>query len=266
MQNSGNAVVRYLGSSASLIVCSGVLLFLANRIDFHADEAIYLSRVPLNLKNDSGLFFSAWYWIGSFGVPTPYSVRILSAILGVILVVSTVIAFCAWLPEKQRWILALLPILIVCSYQGVFLLLRVRPELSWICIATMIVSALSMAGTASGSSYQSLALLLITLLPMNHRLSWLACIFVGGYLVLFGFQTLGARFTLIALGCLPLGVAVNLCARPLILGESFQQAIAEFTIAPDAPPTHVVSKILAQCILGMFLCFSRHSSISKLVG
>lgn len=244
MQNSGNAFARYLGSSASLIASSGLLLFLANRIDFHADEAIYLSRVPLNLKNDSGLFFNAWYWIGSFGTPTPYSARILSGVLGVILVVSTIIAFCAWLPEKKRWILASLPILIVCSYQGIFLSLRVRPELSWICIAAMIVSALSMAGTARGSSYQNLALLLITLLPMNHRLSWLACIFVGGYLVLFGFQAWGTRFTLIALGCLPLGVAINLCARPLILGESLQQAIAEFTSAPEAPPRMWFPKFL----------------------
>ena len=51
-------------------------------IDFHADEAIYYDAIVMNLRNDSGLFYIAFYSFIENIIPGVAGARIGSSLLG----------------------------------------------------------------------------------------------------------------------------------------------------------------------------------------
>ena len=80
-----------------------ILVFWAAvlRIDFHADEAIYLSSIPVGIGNDAGLVYHLIYLLGSWGTPTPVAGRMTSLVLGVLLIVFVTRSFQCWFPQRR---------------------------------------------------------------------------------------------------------------------------------------------------------------------
>lgn len=192
----------------------GILLMLAlPRIDFHADEAIYLQGIPVNASNDSGLVFHTSYLIGSFGHPTPMSARVTSLLWGVLLIVSLTGMTKALLPTKERWATVIVPLALMISYQGIFSILRVRPEISWFAMASL--AGWSLAELRQGPSrvFRFLLFVSLLLLPMNHMLSWFACLVLAIYLCCFGRVYLGTFTTAAAGGAMIAGVILNRAVR-----------------------------------------------------
>jgi len=236
-----------VGGSLSFLGFLGV----ANRVDFHPDEAIYLTKIPVNLLNDSGLFYNAWYWITTLGSPTPIRARVSCAMLSAVGTAALVFAFGLWFPKNRKWLFWGIPLLLLSSYQGVFLVLRVRPELSWIILSCVAVASLAAIKNPPQGIFRFIAVVALMLLPMNHRLSWLACVCIGGYLILFGWKTLGPFFTVVALTSIPLGVLLNFSIRPMLLNESYDKAFLEFkTLAegsPRLPPFQFLQNVFIEC-------------------
>ena len=228
-----------------------LFISLVNRIDFHPDEAIYLARVPVNLLNDSGVFYNAWYWLSTLGDPTPLSARLSCAMLGSIFIASLIFAFGIWFSNQIYWMFVAIPIIFFASYQGIFLIIRVRPELSWLCVSGVILASLVAVKYHPNSIFQFSAICALVLLPMNHRLSWIACACISGYLMLFGWKEFGRSFTLLAIVAMPVGVLLNFIIRPVLLGGSFETAIVEFIRSteggPRMPPLHFLHNVFWEC-------------------
>ena len=200
---------NFVWYASSFFIAFLMLAFAVIRIDFHADEAIYLAGVPFSLSNDSGVFFHVIYLALGWGTPTPVSTRWTSLILGLVLIASSTRIVYRLVPEANRWVAMLIPMLIVVSYQGVFSILRVRPEISWIAVSS--VAALSLVELRFKKSlyWQVLLVVALVLLPMNHLLALLASVFFAGYIALFGRFFLGFRWSCISVAALPIGLVIN---------------------------------------------------------
>ena len=239
-----------------LIFCSflfslAALSVVANRIDFHPDEAIYLSKILPSLDNDSGLFFNAWYLGTTFGNPTPNLARFSCALLGALAIASVTIVFVRCFPEKRRMIAILVSLILLVSYQGVFLIVRLRPEISWVALTAIVLAGLTILQSSPTTPLRVLTLAMLVLLPMNHRLAWIACFYIGGYLILFGRGRYGMSFTIAALIAMPLGVLVQLGIRPWLVGEGYAIAFGKF-IAPSGvgtrlPPIAFLQNVFFEC-------------------
>ncbi len=219
--NGANA--RPKQPSAAILTCIALalttilLMFALPRIDFHADEAIYLRGVPVNLSNDSGLVFNFSYLATSLGNPTPISARWTSLLFGVVLIFSVTRTLQILLPERARLLALLVPISIAVSYQGIFAILRVRPEISWISVTSVCCWCLAELYTKDRSSFRGLLVLSLLALPMNHMLSWFPCFFLGIYILCFASRRWGFKMTCVALGAMGCGVVLNSITRSWIV-------------------------------------------------
>lgn len=201
------------------IACAAILVLALPRIDFHADEAIYLQGVPLNASNDSGLVFHVAYGLVSLGQPTPLSARWTSLLFGVLLVFCVTRTLQLLVPKYSLALATVVPLALVVSYQGVFSIVRVRPEISWLAMASLAVMCLAQLRVKRRRSYQFLLIASLVALPMNHVLSWFACLFLGAYLICFGWQFLRPMLTVTCLAAMPVGVIANQALRStLVLG------------------------------------------------
>ena len=201
---------------------SVILAFALPRIDFHADEAIYLSRVPLNTGKDSGLLFHAAYLATGWESVTPLSARWASLLLGSLVVFSTTRIVQLLVPSRAQLVAVLIPVSMVISYQGVFTILRVRPEISWLAVASVACWSLVELRTKDSWLFRGLLLLSLLLLPMNHLLSLFPAFFLGSYLVLFGRSRLGNVFTGIAVGAMGAGLILNHAIRVWLVDGQLQ--------------------------------------------
>lgn len=216
------------------LACS-ILLYLAVwRIDFHPDEAIYLAGVPFNLGNDTGLFYHIPYLLFSDGNPTPETGRLVSLGFGICVILAISNCFRAWFPLHQRWIGAVAALTITISYQAFFLFLRVRPEISWVALSAVAIFLLTKLEITGKPIYRYGFLLALLLLPMNHRLSWFSCAFLGGYLVLFDTKKLGIRYIVYAGSAVVLGAFLNVIIRAKIVGANVLTAFGVFIHSPSA--------------------------------
>ncbi len=194
---------------AASVVALLILVFAVLRIDFHADEAIYFSGIPVSQSNDSGLVFHWCYGLLGLADPSPITARWTSLVLGLVLIAASTRIVHLSVADNRRWIVALTPIAIACSYQGVFTLLRVRPEISWLTVASVAACSLCELEQRRSRVWQLVLILALLLLPMNHMLSYFACAFIGGYILLFGMRTLGLPLCMAAGAAMAGGVLLN---------------------------------------------------------
>ncbi|QDU73681.1 hypothetical protein Pan97_06790 [Bremerella volcania] len=192
---------------------SVVMAFALPRIDFHADEAIYLTRVPVNTGKDSGLVFHAAYLSTGGGALTPLSARWTSLLLGCVLIFSTTRVVQLLVPSRAQLAGVLIPLSMVISYQGIFTILRVRPEISWVAVASLACWCLAELRTKDSWLFRGLLILSLLLLPMNHLLSLFPAFFLGCYLILFARTRLGNVFTGIAVSAMGVGLILNHAVR-----------------------------------------------------
>lgn len=210
--------------------------YLSKSIDFHPDEAIYFDAIPVSVRNDAGLFYSTFYLLVGHLIPGPAGARLASALLGggTFLVLARTLALAQPLSPVR---IALLFAAFALSYQGVFVFVRVRPEAAWWFCAALVLYAMVWFETKSQDTIKAgplLALLLaILLLPMNHRLSWFACAFVGGYAVLFQLKEKGWRVAGAVCFALFSGVILNVVLRAWWAGVPLHDAFATATGGPE---------------------------------
>ncbi|WDI43810.1 hypothetical protein [Bremerella sp. P1] len=201
---------------------AALLAFASPRIDFHADEAIYMSAVPVSTQRDSGLVFHLAYLAGSLGAPTPLAARCTSLAFGCLLIFSVTRTLQRLLPDRSAILAILVPLSIVISYQGVFTILRVRPEISWLAMSSLACWCLAELRVKKTRTFQALLLLALLALPMNHLLSLFPCFFLVIYLTAFGRNYLGNRFTVLSLGMLGAGYLLNQVLRAWWIGATIQ--------------------------------------------
>lgn len=205
----------------SCIVSAIALASTASRIDFHADESIYLSSVPVNTSNDSGLVFHLGYEWGTLGSKTPFAARLVSIGFGIVGIFSLGRALQLLLPSNAKFLALAVPCCVLLSYQGPFSIVRVRPEISWFAIAAFSVWQI-VAMQLKPTKLSGVCLLLSSLLlPMNHILSWFPCALIAGYLVLFGREKIGLKMVLASVGCMLSGVVLNSFIRGWIVVGAF---------------------------------------------
>lgn len=211
------------GTCKSLIVllCGSLLGMILNRIDFHADEAFYLHSVPMNASKDTGLFYHISYLLLSAGPPTPLTGRWTSLLLGMVMVVTATRAVENLLSPSKRWLVLLIPIVIVVSYQGIFSILRVRPEISWFAVASIVCCCITELRKNDSKIVLTAMLFALALLPMNHLLSLFACFLIGVYLLLFGWQFLGKQVVIASFAAMFTGMLVNSMFRNWWIDGSF---------------------------------------------
>lgn len=209
--------------------------YLSQHIDFHPDEAIYFDAIPVSIRNDAGAFYSAFYLLVTQWVAGPDGARLASAILGgaTFLFLARTVALAQSLSLSR---IAILFAAFAVSYQGIFVFIRVRPEAAWWFCAALVLYALVWFETKCRDKVAGgpLAVLLMTvvLLPMNHRLSWFACAFVGGYAVLFMLREKGWRTVAAVCTTLFAGVILNIVLRAWWAGVPLYEA---FRVALSSP-------------------------------
>lgn len=201
---------------------SVVMAFALPRIDFHADESIYLSNTPINTGKDNGLVFHVAYLATSLGAPTPLSARWTSLLFGCLLIFSTTRVVQLLVPSRAQLSAFLIPLSMVISYQGIFTILRVRPEISWVAVTSLVCWCLAELRVKDSWLFRGLLLFSLMLLPMNHMLSLFPVFFLGLYLVLFARMRLGPLFTGMAIGSMGLGIILNHTIRTWLVHGTFE--------------------------------------------
>lgn len=209
--------------------------YLSQHIDFHPDEAIYFDAIPVSIRNDSGAFYSAYYLTLTHWLIGPAGARLASSILAG----STFIALARMMALIQPLSLSRILVLFTVfglSYQGIFVFVRVRPEAAWWFCATLVMYTVARFENKSQSKVMNapglFMLLSVILLPMNHRLSWFACAFLGGYAILFLWREKGWHSAAGVCLSLVLGGVLNIVLRGMWVGVSLQEA---FAVAMSSP-------------------------------
>ncbi len=205
-------------NSTGLLCVSLAIVFLLfaialPRIDFHADEAIYLSAIPVNTSNDSGLVYHMVYAVTGLGNPTPITARWASLLLGLTLIACATRTLQLTLPEYRMHLAVLVPIILAISYQGVFAILRVRPEISWVTVTSIACWCLAELKHRDRWTFRVFLLATLFALPMNHVLSWFACVILTGYIVLFASRHLSPMLVIASLMAMLAGVVANSALR-----------------------------------------------------
>ncbi len=217
--------VTQWGLPLVMTVLAAALLALAvPRIDFHADEAIYLSGVPVSTSNDSGLVFHGAYLASGWGDPTPLSARWTSLAFGCLLIFSLTKTLQRLIPSRSMLLAVLVPLSVAVSYQGIFTILRVRPEISWVAVTSLACWCLSELRVQRSYVFGGLLLVALFALPMNHLLSIFPAFFLVVYLALFGRQHMGLVFS----GCAAATLGVGFVANRLIRGWIMETPVTIF--------------------------------------
>ncbi|MFO1063426.1 MAG: hypothetical protein U0892_06130 [Pirellulales bacterium] len=120
-------------------------------------------------------------------------------------------------PEKSVMLAVVIPLSIAISYQGVFSILRVRPEISWLTMSAVCCWCLAELKRHDTRAMRAALLFALALLPMNHMLSWFACLFVAGYIGLFARTRVGWKMCLACFAALATGVVINSAVRSWIV-------------------------------------------------
>lgn len=193
-----------------------ILLAASFQIDFHPDEAIYLSHIPVNLEKDNGLVFHFSYYIASLCSSPPIAARLISLGFGMLMIYAVINSFNQFYPQYNKMITLFLPLFIIVSYQAIFLILRVRPEISWVALSAIAFFMLIKIEQNSSAIFKYGFLAIIFLLPMNHQLSWFACAYLLGYLIIFK-KYYPIIFIIAAIFFFTAGVYLNIIIRANIL-------------------------------------------------
>lgn len=158
------------------IILTLILFVYSQRIEFHADEAIYFAGIPLAMRADTGLVFNFAYY-PAFTAQSLELARLISCLFG-----AGIFASVALLPiegKKQRVVFcAGAFLLFAVSYPAAFSSARVRPEISWLFTATVTLSALAWYVSGGKRWSAAIAVCFAFLTGMNHKLSWLALLFI----------------------------------------------------------------------------------------
>lgn len=194
-----------------MVVALGALLvvifyFYSQRIDFHADEAIYFTAIPMSMRADTGLIFNLAYY-PAYMLQSIELARLTSCLFG-----AGIFVCVALLPMEgngRRLIYcALVFLLFTVSYPAVFSSVRVRPEISWLFAGAGVLTALASYLQSDKRGAAAIAILFAFILGMNHKLSWLPLLFICGFIVL---ETVRRR----RLDPWLAGVGIAACAGPL---------------------------------------------------
>lgn len=224
-----------------LICVFGLLLalfywYLSQHIDFHPDEAIYFDAIPVSVRNDSGAFYSLYYLSIGYWAFGPAGARLASVILGGATFVVLAKTMSLVQPISLTRLLTLLAVFGL-SYQGIFVFVRVRPEAAWWFCATLLIYAIARFEYKSQSRVMIFSWILVLisamLLPMNHRLSWFACVFVGGYAILFLWPERGWHLSVGVCVALALGAFLNIVLRARLGNVPLQEAFAVALSSPQ---------------------------------
>lgn len=222
--------------AATLIACSFLALTVP-RIDFHADEAIYLQGIPISTSNDSGLLYHFAYSFGTFETPTPMAARFASLVFGAILIFATTRAVQGVVPKHAAIVGILNPMLITLSYQGVFTIVRVRPEISWCAITSIAIWSLVELRQRNTVTFRIVLWAALLLLPMNHMLSFFPCFLLAAYIVLFMRTKIGWAGVVVSIACMGVGVLLNSAIRSFLAHGHVQLIPQLFGGAPGQSVT-----------------------------
>jgi hypothetical protein len=215
--------LSFLRTQHVLIWSFGVLLalfycLLSGHIDFHPDEAIYFKMIPISPIINSGIFYNLSYGLVQYVLEGPQSARFVSAAFGGATFVAVSYIFMASRPLRPHHVFFLFT-LFACSYQALFVFIRVRPEASWWFCAVLAVCAMWRLENKHEDNRPYTKYLLLApfiLLPMNHRLSWFAALFLGGYAILFVVRKVGWRVAISVLFAILAGGLLNAILQSLL--------------------------------------------------
>lgn len=196
-------------------VGSAIFIYLAHYIDFHPDESIYYDAIPISMRKDVGLFYSLYYTfcVDYFGGVS--GARVASAVLGggslffILLSIRLIGAGAFWL--------CFISLIFILSYQSIFIFDRVRPEAAWWFLSTMMIYGLLAFEVKSSWLRAAFVMFVAILLPMNHQVSWFACLYSVGYILAFTRLKIGLVNSLVLVSSIALGVILNVIIRANIL-------------------------------------------------
>jgi len=206
------------------IIGSAVFIFLANYIDFHPDESIYYDAIPISLRKDVGLFYSLYYTFFVDYLGGVRGARVASALLGggslffILLSIRFIGGGIFWLGFTA--------LAFILSYQSIFIFDRVRPEAAWWFLSTVMIYGL-LAIEVKSSWFNAIIVMLVAItLPMNHQVSWFACLYSVGYILAFSRLKIGVIKSLVLVSSIALGVILNIIIRADILSIDPMPALA----------------------------------------
>lgn len=217
-----NAVVALV---ALILFC--IFCYASLHIDFHPDEAIYFDGIAVSTRKDTGIFYSLVYMAGQLIYPGPDGARFTSAMFGAgtyFFVMKTILLTVGG-NRTKAFLLGTL--VFICSYQAFFVFVRVRPEAAWWFCSAMAVYGLARLRVSFDRISLSLVIVAVVILPMNHRLSWFACMFIGIYIVLYVFRDNGVKTVATLLVAMASGVFLNAAIPAVILDLPVFQTVVD---------------------------------------
>ncbi|NTE84933.1 hypothetical protein G6M12_25595 [Agrobacterium tumefaciens] len=217
-----NAIVTLV---ALILFC--VFCYASLHIDFHPDEAIYFEGIAVSTRKDTGIFYSLVYMAGQLIYPGPNGARFISAVFGAGTYFFMMKTILLTVGGNRTKAFLLGTLVFICSYQAFFVFVRVRPEAAWWFCSAMAVYGLARLRVSFDRISLSLVSVAVVILPMNHRLSWFACMFVGLYIVLYVFRDNGLKTAVTLLAAMASGVLLNAAIPALILHLPVFQTIVE---------------------------------------
>ncbi|MDR6192193.1 hypothetical protein QE372_004508 [Agrobacterium pusense] len=220
---------RKCNASVALValVLFCVFCYASLHIDFHPDEAIYFDGIPFSTRKDTGIFYSLVYTSAQLIYSGPVGARFVSAIFGAgtyFFMMKTILLVVGGNRSK---VVLLGTLVFICSYQAFFVFVRVRPEAAWWFCSAIAVYGLARLRVSFDRISLSLVSGAVAILPMNHRLSWFACIFIGLYIVFYVFRDNGLRTAATLLIAMASGVLLNAAIPALILHLPVFQTIVD---------------------------------------
>lgn len=198
------------------------LASLSRYIDFHPDEAIYFDGIPVNISNDSGILYHAFYGLALKLHAGAQGARLASAWLGGVSLALLLLFFTKFTRSPLEWLLIATAWLL--SYQAIFVFDRVRPEALWWTLTAALPLALHRKTWNTWAL--AAAATLLFLLPLNHRLSWFPAVFALGYLFLFVRPQVGFRAFLLFPAAFVLGIVFNIAIRAWLVDRPIAEAFA----------------------------------------
>ncbi len=213
---------RFLLAASLGLIAFLYLGFLSQYIDFHPDEAIYFDGIPVNISNDSGILYHAFYGLALKLHHGVQSARLASAWLGGLSLALLTLLFTK--VSRSPLHLLLIAAAWLLSYQTIFVFDRVRPEALWWTVTAALPLALHRK-TWNASALALVAALLFAL-PLNHRLSWFPAVFALGYLFLFVRPQVGFRTFILFPAAFLLGIAFNIAIRAWLIDRPIADAFA----------------------------------------
>lgn len=211
-------------------------IFLSSYIDIHPDESIYFNAIPVDSRKDTGLFYNAIYQIFTYFSFTNevLQARFASVFLGSIFLLFTLLS--AYQLKLDKYKIFIIYIVILFSYQSIFLFERIRPEISWWCLASVFVYLVILLEKYKSNKYFIFLLIISFLLPMNHQLSLIFCIFACGYIVLFLRIQIGITKTLLIILFFLFGIFFNFFVSGLMTtGFSLGHILNSFNSSSNGP-------------------------------